>query len=272
MDAMTKLLDEYGEDDEITCINWIFSYTYFIDAFFLFFPDSPSRLPESTQMRSENKIFYFDVGQNHRGVFMRISEVSVHKYLLPNNLLHETSKDCALSKSPTCNTWVWTLLEHLLDGEKFILHDYSASLIWTYFLKRQIQREFVWKPLRTNVDVYFRRWAGASATRWLFPTTFGAKWPTLWADPAMRWSHWPPTVESSVATKVRTRATVLVARRAAATLATPATMTTRKARPVLPLLEAARRLMTSAALPRARNSPRFRSIFSFLSFNWSIHM
>ena len=27
-------------------------------------------------MRVENKMFYFDVGQNRRGVFMRISEVS----------------------------------------------------------------------------------------------------------------------------------------------------------------------------------------------------
>ena len=31
-------------------------------------------------MRVENKMFYFDVGQNRRGVFMRVSEVStVHK-------------------------------------------------------------------------------------------------------------------------------------------------------------------------------------------------
>jgi len=27
-------------------------------------------------MRVENKMFYFDVGQNRRGVFMRVSEVS----------------------------------------------------------------------------------------------------------------------------------------------------------------------------------------------------
>ena len=30
-------------------------------------------------MRVENKMFYFDVGQNRRGVFMRISEVSSHE-------------------------------------------------------------------------------------------------------------------------------------------------------------------------------------------------
>jgi hypothetical protein len=32
-------------------------------------------LPEGTHLRADNKVFYFDVDQNHRGVFMRISEV-----------------------------------------------------------------------------------------------------------------------------------------------------------------------------------------------------
>ena len=33
------------------------------------------KLPEGRHLRVENKNFYFDVGQNNRGVFMRISEV-----------------------------------------------------------------------------------------------------------------------------------------------------------------------------------------------------
>ena len=33
-------------------------------------------LPESKSMRVENKMFYFDIGQNNRGTYMRISEVS----------------------------------------------------------------------------------------------------------------------------------------------------------------------------------------------------
>lgn len=33
-------------------------------------------LPEGKQLRVENKMFYFDIGQNNRGVFMRISEAS----------------------------------------------------------------------------------------------------------------------------------------------------------------------------------------------------
>lgn len=38
-------------------------------------PGVQGQLPESRQIRSENKMFYFDVGQNNRGVFLRISEV-----------------------------------------------------------------------------------------------------------------------------------------------------------------------------------------------------
>jgi len=39
------------------------------------FADGLNGLPEPQSMRVENKMFYFDVGQNRRGVFMRVSEV-----------------------------------------------------------------------------------------------------------------------------------------------------------------------------------------------------
>ncbi len=39
------------------------------------FVEGQGELPEPRSMRVENKMFYFDVGQNRRGVFMRISEV-----------------------------------------------------------------------------------------------------------------------------------------------------------------------------------------------------
>lgn len=35
-----------------------------------------NELPESRSMRVENKMFYFDVGSNRRGVYLRVSEVS----------------------------------------------------------------------------------------------------------------------------------------------------------------------------------------------------
>ena len=37
--------------------------------------EGQGELPEPRSMRVENKMFYFDVGQNRRGVFMRVSEV-----------------------------------------------------------------------------------------------------------------------------------------------------------------------------------------------------
>ncbi|KAK2153197.1 hypothetical protein LSH36_304g01008 [Paralvinella palmiformis] len=52
-DALTDLLDEFGTDDH----------------------EGQGDLPEARSMRVENKMFYFDVGQNRRGVFMRVSEV-----------------------------------------------------------------------------------------------------------------------------------------------------------------------------------------------------
>ena len=45
-------------------------------------------LPESKSMRVENKMFYFDVGSNRRGVYLRVSEVSV-SILFPHfNISH----------------------------------------------------------------------------------------------------------------------------------------------------------------------------------------
>lgn len=36
---------------------------------------STGELPEGRHLRVENKNFYFDIGQNNRGIYMRISEV-----------------------------------------------------------------------------------------------------------------------------------------------------------------------------------------------------
>uniref|UniRef100_A0A672LN70 Purine rich element binding protein G n=1 Tax=Sinocyclocheilus grahami TaxID=75366 RepID=A0A672LN70_SINGR len=49
-DAMSQLIDDYGEDE-------------------------PERLPEAASFRVDNKRFYFDVGSNRFGVFLKISEV-----------------------------------------------------------------------------------------------------------------------------------------------------------------------------------------------------
>lgn len=45
--------------------------------FFIFLMYSfKGELPEGRHMRVDNKNFYFDIGQNNRGIYMRISEVS----------------------------------------------------------------------------------------------------------------------------------------------------------------------------------------------------
>ncbi|XP_063956575.1 transcriptional activator protein Pur-alpha-like [Lytechinus pictus] len=52
--ALTELLDEFGVDST---------------------EEGQGNVPESRSFRVENKNFYFDIGQNFRGVYMRISEV-----------------------------------------------------------------------------------------------------------------------------------------------------------------------------------------------------
>lgn len=44
---------------------------------FKFSSEGQNELPESKYLRVENKVFYFDVGSNRRGVYLRISEVSI---------------------------------------------------------------------------------------------------------------------------------------------------------------------------------------------------
>lgn len=50
-DALAKLIDDYGIEEE------------------------PTELPEGTSLTVDNKRFFFDVGSNKYGVFMRVSEV-----------------------------------------------------------------------------------------------------------------------------------------------------------------------------------------------------
>jgi len=67
-DALTDLLEEFGTDDG----------------------GFKGELPEGRHMRVENKNFYFDIGQNNRGIYMRISEVN---YTMGgcSNLIHNVS-------------------------------------------------------------------------------------------------------------------------------------------------------------------------------------
>uniref|UniRef100_A0A4W3I692 Purine-rich element binding protein Bb n=1 Tax=Callorhinchus milii TaxID=7868 RepID=A0A4W3I692_CALMI len=53
-DALAKLIDDYGVDEE---------------------PCGQAELPEGTSITVDSKRFFFDVGSNKYGVFMRVSEV-----------------------------------------------------------------------------------------------------------------------------------------------------------------------------------------------------
>jgi len=60
----------------------------------------PDELPEPQSLRVENKMFYFDIGHNRRGTFMRISEVRRQKlrmlcdYLAALLMDHDWSQHC----------------------------------------------------------------------------------------------------------------------------------------------------------------------------------
>lgn len=59
-DALVQLIEDYGEGDieERRCGD-----------------DDPLELPEGTSFRVDNKRFYFDVGSNKYGIFLKVSEV-----------------------------------------------------------------------------------------------------------------------------------------------------------------------------------------------------
>ncbi|XP_063390082.1 transcriptional activator protein Pur-beta-B isoform X1 [Cydia fagiglandana] len=58
-DALTDLLDDFGTDDGGSVSGSSFK----------------GELPEGRHLRVDNKNFYFDIGQNNRGVYMKVSEV-----------------------------------------------------------------------------------------------------------------------------------------------------------------------------------------------------
>lgn len=78
-DALTELLDQYStEEDQGQYSDLIFlriKNNNFL--FFLNILAPKKELPEGQHFRTENKKFYFDIGQNNFGVFMRISEGNI---------------------------------------------------------------------------------------------------------------------------------------------------------------------------------------------------
>jgi len=63
----------------------------------LLLADGLDGLPEAQSLRVENKMFYFDIGQNRRGVFMRVSEVLGIVYHCDCYVLSGMLKLCSLN-------------------------------------------------------------------------------------------------------------------------------------------------------------------------------
>lgn len=85
-DALTDLLEEFGTDDG----------------------GFKGDLPEGRYMRVDSKNFYFDIGQNNRGIYMRISEVYIN-YLHKKRILIDTSFETDYLISVCCNSFLFIL-------------------------------------------------------------------------------------------------------------------------------------------------------------------
>ncbi|UYV63548.1 PURA, partial [Cordylochernes scorpioides] len=83
-DALTDLLEEYNTDEEgITVHDLRFTPQMAANlrmCAVVCIPGFKGDLPEGRHLRVENKNFYFDIGQNSRGIYMRISEVSFESF------------------------------------------------------------------------------------------------------------------------------------------------------------------------------------------------
>lgn len=114
--------------------------------------------PEGRHIRVDNKIFYFDIGQNNRGVFMRVSEVS----LFTNQKLNVFfSSDCFSSLS------ICIIISHcsLLWNWWFFVEAKLLEVTWLIKLHCvspcQKKRQFFF------LLPHFHRQVGSVITHWL---------------------------------------------------------------------------------------------------------
>ena len=109
-DALTDLLDEFGctdEDESTVTVTGVRSGG-----------QMSAGLPEGRHVKVDNKNFYLDIGQNNRGVYMRISEASEScSYLVRN--LHR-------SLQIKCGSATFLNLNHLI---KFHFHNCKNARI-----------------------------------------------------------------------------------------------------------------------------------------------
>lgn len=76
---------------------WI-NYSNAVTCSWFVFLEVHDELPEPQSLKVENKMFYFDIGQNRRGTFMRISEV--RSFMFCNQFAVRMTKVCFASLIP----------------------------------------------------------------------------------------------------------------------------------------------------------------------------
>lgn len=64
--------------------------------------DDTGSLGLSKTIRADQKRFFFDLGSNYRGHFLRISEVYMPTYPCPNRLLNHETTSCSYIRSCFC--------------------------------------------------------------------------------------------------------------------------------------------------------------------------
>ena len=139
-------------------------FQFFVLPFFFFFLslwfhrlfvflEMIGELPEGRHLRVENKNFYFDIGQNNRGIYMRISEVSCFKIFF-SFLFVKKNLNKHYFKNPNIGQ---DQLSYSCDNSGKVLVTFPWHFFWLCW-----QDEGRWKCNRRggysrHTDFFFRR-------------------------------------------------------------------------------------------------------------------
>lgn len=136
-DALTDLLEEFGADDGNRDEDKSSGFK--------------GELPEGRHIRIDNKKFYFDVGQNNLGVYMRISEVSFTVFWWLVLLLFWLLFLCSLLYIHVfVYVYMWMPC-HLLTHS--LLLEYNCNAFFLCFLVIQVKSNF-----RSSITIPEKSW------------------------------------------------------------------------------------------------------------------
>lgn len=120
-------------------------------------------LPEGRHMKVQNKNFYFDIGQNNRGIYMRISEVSVVSTWCVSLFLFQLFLFSLFSSQPPLLFFFCSASVRRFRNCEFFFEMYSPFLqmrfiqmvlfsqeLWTFFFLLSIRFYFCTKTIVSN--------------------------------------------------------------------------------------------------------------------------